>query len=216
MFLVLNLKAWETRYYLLFVPFMGAGIGLAFAYLRSQAARTSRRGALAAILGLSLAVATLQTGASFRRGWWDLSTDAQGAARFLAAWGAPPGSVVIARKPHICFYSGLECGAFPNVAQLEGLRASIEQSAQEWSPDAKVFLFFGFAEKALRPTLARPLHGWAQVPWLHRVGEGGERHMRWILFEVVRESLGSEETPTGRVDTPRRQAARRPEGAHAE
>jgi hypothetical protein len=216
MFLLLNFKAWETRYYLLFVPFMGAGIGLAVAYLRSQAVRTNRRRALAAILGISLALATLQTGVSLRRGWWDLSMDAQDAARLLAAWGAPPGSVVIARKPHICFYSGLECGAFPNVARLEELRASIEESAQKWPRDAKVFLFFGFAEKALRPTLARPLHGWAQVPWLHRVGEGGERHMRWILFEIVRESLDSEETDTGQVDTAGQQAARRPEAAHAE
>jgi len=215
MFLVLNFKAWETRYYLLFVPFMGAGIGLAFAYLRSQAARTDRRRALATILGISLALATLQTGVSLRRGWWDLSTDAQSAARFLAAWGAPPGSIVIARKPHICFYSGLDCGAFPNVERLEGLRASIEESAEGWPPDGKVFLFFGFAEKALRPTLARPLHGWAQVPWLHRVGEGGERHMRWILFEIVRESLGSEENDAGRVDRGGQQAARRPEVVHA-
>ena len=87
MFLVLNFKAWETRYYLLLVPFFGGGIGLSFAYLRSQAAGTSHSRTLATVLGVSLALAALQTGSSLRRGWWDLSTDAREAARLVEAWG---------------------------------------------------------------------------------------------------------------------------------
>jgi hypothetical protein len=194
MFLVLNFKAWETRYYLLYVPFMGAGIGLSLAYLHAQAARARRRRFLWAVLAVSLALGALQTGLGLRRDGWDLSTDAQSAAGFLAAWGAPPGSAVVARKPHVCFYSGLECVGFPDVGRMEELRANLERIAAGRPPDAKVFLFYGFAESATRPTLARPIRGGARVPWLRRVAEGGQRHMRWVLLEVVRESFGAKET----------------------
>jgi hypothetical protein len=172
---------------------MGAGMGLSLAYLYAQAAGVGRRRFLSALLAISLALGVLQTSLGLRRDGWDLSTDAQSAAGFLAAWGAPPGSVVVARKPHVCFYSGLECVGFPDVRRLDELRANLSRIAADRSPDARVFLFYGFAEKATRPTLARPIRGGARVPWLRRVAEGGQRHMRWVLLEVVREALGSGE-----------------------
>jgi hypothetical protein len=77
---------------------------------------------------------------------------------------------------------------------MDELRASLERIASGRPADAKAFLFYGCAGKATRPTLARRIRGGARVPWLHRVAECGQRHMRWVLLEVVRKALGPEES----------------------
>lgn len=188
-FLVLNLKAWETRYYLLFVPFMGAAIGLALSSLASCTRQAGQDRALATFLLLSLALAAFATGQRLRREWYGLSQDAQAAARVLAAYDPPAGSVVIARKPHVCYYSGLGCEDLPYATGLEELPAILGEIAARRPADARVFLFYGFIERELRPGLAPLLRGDAGLPWLWRIGEGQERRIRWALFEVVRSRL---------------------------
>lgn len=188
-FLVLNLKAWETRYYLMFVPFMGAGVGLSISYVASQAARAGRSRALAFALAVALVMAVLATGQGLRHEWSDLSRDAQGAARVLAAYRPPAGSAVVARKPHVCFYSGLECEGFPDVRRLEDLQAAVGPMLSKRPAGAALFLFYGWVERELRPDLAGLLGAETEVSWLRRIGEGRERRMRWVLFEVVREGL---------------------------
>ena len=187
MFLLLNLKAWEGRYHLYLVPVLGAGLGLLVA-AAARVVRSQGRG--------WLVVAGVVAGALFAGlGGWrvaresrgDLGFDAEAAARLL-----PPHAVVVARKPHLCYHARLsDCEVFPDVEDLGALRRSLRRLSAARPAGARVFLFYGFAERTLRPGLDALARRELRLPWLTQVAVGKENG-KWVLYELDRTALAEE------------------------
>ena len=184
MYMLLNFKMYEHRYYLYLLPFLGASIGIVFTYLlRPRSPNAVRLGSwvvLAVMIGFAaysgVTEATrLHAGAQ--------STDAYAAARYFTSERAPAGSVVYSRKSHIGFYSGVQREWMPNEATLDELIEYVVDARRQ--APASVFLFYGVTESSTRPqyaALADP--GSLRVPQLTLVASGSERG-GWFLYQLL-------------------------------
>lgn len=187
MFLLLNLKAWESRYHLYLVPVLGAGLGRLVAAVAPAVRGPGRRRLVAAGL--------LAGGLFAGLGWWrvaresrgDLGLDAEAAARLL-----PRDAVAVARKPHLCYHARLsDCEVFPDAEDLGALRRSLRRLSATRPAGARMFLFYGFAERTLRPGLNALSQRGLRWPYLAQVAVGKENG-KWVLYEVDRAALAGE------------------------
>ena len=94
----------------------------------------------------------------------------------------PPGSTVIARKPHLAFYTDGQWIYLPNLADLEELHEFLRR--QEFKHAA--YLFYGEMERRYRPQY-RPLQSPDAAPaWLEIV-VASSKPGNWILYRYERE-----------------------------
>lgn len=184
LFLLLNFKAFEERYYLYFLPFFGAGIANLFRIIYSKLnysfyARILFVGFISAIIAYSGKQAIFDVYAYQKH---HTSTDALAAAACLNLAEKSNENIIISRKPHISFYSDVENGMFPNVNNVQELKSEIYKKYLENYNN--IFLFFGKSEanhrKELQPVLFDTENGLA---WLAPICSGDEEG-GWVLYRV--------------------------------
>jgi 4-amino-4-deoxy-L-arabinose transferase-like glycosyltransferase len=175
--LFVNFKTFEARYWLFLLPWLGPGLGVLLAEVHRAlpATRPWPRGqgiALggAGLLALTLALATARAELGFGA---DELAQAVPAARELAGQG----DVLVARKPHLAFYTGARFALLPD------LRGADELGRWLCGLQAKgrVFVYDGEIERAFRPALQPVLAARPPPPWLERVATGGAGG-DWTLF----------------------------------
>jgi hypothetical protein len=197
-YLLLNLKAYEHRYYLYLVPFVGAAIG----HVLWWVGRTSRRKALRA--GTMLAAAALVAFGAMtavvearRLDAHNRAYDAQAAGEVLTTLGPAPDSVVYARKPHVAYYAGLSSTTVPELAGLDELMSTVGDAAQRSRGD--VYLFYGEVERRTRPQYAAlgatVMEGADALAGLRLVASGPEGGGWWLY--LVAHGPGSAEPIDG-------------------
>jgi len=197
MFLTLHLKAWESRYHLYLVPFFGASLGLLGSMVIGAARRTGRERGLALAAACLLAFAGVEMLRVQHEQRGGLSHDARAAARVLDHYAPGPLARIVARKPHLCHYASIPCVGFPEVADIAELGQQLAALDADTPRDGELFLFYGYAEKLLRPGLSRLGRRDLDTPWLQRIGLGKETG-KWVLYRVNRNLLPRRGADVGR------------------
>ena len=166
--LLVNFKTFEARYWLFLLPWLGAGIGVMLAEVTRALPTTGvwRRGrkiALggAGLLALALAVGAARAELSFGAG--ELA-EAVPAARALVG----PDDIVVARKPHLAYYTGARFALLPDLQGAKALAAWLCTLRAK----GRVFVYDGEIERAFRPALQPVLAARSPPPWLERVAAG--------------------------------------------
>ncbi|MBI3550767.1 MAG: glycosyltransferase family 39 protein [Elusimicrobia bacterium] len=182
---LLNVKAYEPRFYLFLVPVLGAGAGLCAE--RARRALPAFLGKDWVLLALPGLLAVLLAGAGFRGSarlaWSSLHAQDEELGEAVAALrsAVPPGAAVVARKPHVPFYLGRRSELFPAADSMERLRETL----LPLSASGPLYLYYGDAEASSRPALAGLRDREATPPpWLRRVAAGGAAG-GWALYEFV-------------------------------
>ncbi len=166
--LLVNLKTFEARYWLFLLPWLGAGIGVILAEARrtlpasgiwrlAQAIALGSAGLLALALAVGAARAELTFGA-------DELAEAVPAARALAG----PDDLLVARKPHLAYYTGARFVLLPDLAGTDALYVWLCRLR----PKGRVLVYDGQIERAFRPALQPVLGARSPLPWLERVAAG--------------------------------------------
>jgi len=183
MYLLLNFKAYEHRYYLYFVPFFGVSIGYVFA-LAFNAATTIRASAfLAAILPVAIGLAAynaIRGASSLHLAEW--SDDAYAAAQYLESAGVPSDTVIVARKSHVAHYAGTNLRFIPQDTGADKLVDYLRDAQQ--TAAAPVFVFFGIHERQRRPDLSSLAEPEARIPDELRMVASGPEKNGWFLYEL--------------------------------
>lgn len=179
---LVNFKAFEPRLYLFILPWIGAAA--AYALFRVSTARLDR-----AIRWPALLIAAALIAGSF-------AIALGSAARFATTDNgelvsavpeieklAGPGDMIVARKPHLSFYTGAGFTYLPQAADPAELAQHLEKIAAETA--GTVYVFWGRIEKDLRPEIAEMLAEKGATPWL--VPEAGtSTSSTWTLFRFQR------------------------------
>lgn len=180
--LLVNLKAYEPRYHLYFVPWVGAGAMILLSVFAAH--RDWSRLYRSAVLGLSCAVIAVGVLLAVR----DARTFASWGgnpemARVLAEVGGllGPGDLIMSRKTHLAFYTGAESVYLPIVTTEPELRAAVETAAVTWPAD-RVYLFIGEVERSTRPETAALID--SGLSWLDPVAKD-PRAEGWTLYRYA-------------------------------
>lgn len=173
-----NLRAYDPRYNLFLIPFLGACAGVCAERVWARTFSRLRAGVLAAGLAALFAVGLRDALVDANRQLH--AQDAELAALVPALRSTlPAGAALIARKPHAAFHVGATWLSFPFTEREPELEA-IARSAAQHGP---VFLYYGSAERYYRPAFSAWLDPAAAPPWLTpraRSPVAGE----WALYEV--------------------------------
>ncbi len=166
--LFVNLKTFEARYWLFLLPWLGAGLGMLLAEVAralpatgawrlGQGIALGAAGLLALTLALTAARAELTSGAT------ELA-EAVPAARALAG----PDDLLVARKPHLAYYTGARFVLLPDLRSADALAAWL----CTLRPKGRVFVYDGQIERAYRPALQPVLAAPSPPAWLERRAAG--------------------------------------------
>lgn len=185
MVLLLNFKAYEHRYYVFLVPFVGAAVG----HVVSAALRRRYRDLISLTVALG-SVALVAYGAvtafqeTRRLHGEDWSRDAFAAAQALDAVDASSESLVYARKPHVAHYAGVASEILPPLDDLDALIGAMAEAGEE--AGAPVFLFYGAPERSARPQFSSlSVSREVEATRLQLVSEGDEGD-GWTLYTLDR------------------------------
>ena len=174
--LLVNFKAFQPRFYLFLVPIMGAAVGeLGRRFLRADWP-PERRQAILVLFGLMLLTAAVLAPTQAHRTFLDEGDELAEVVPAVETT-IPHGSTVIARKPHLAFYTGSEWIYLPNLPGLEELYDFLRR--QQFTQPA--YLFFGRAEQRYRPQYLR-LQSTATVPDELEVVAESPRAGNWVLY----------------------------------
>ncbi len=171
--LLVNLKAFEARYHLYFVPWIGVGALLSLSLIaeRKDWAPKLR------IPVLSMSVAIVLVGGLYA--WTDTR-------RFAKLGGNPelarvlpiiqpiigPNDVIVSRKSaHLAYYTGAASAWLPNVESEGELQAALVSAQTKSGAKGGVFLFLGEVEKRMRPETVSLVSKGDTLPWLVEVTE---------------------------------------------
>lgn len=146
--MLMNFKAYESRFYLFLIPLVGASAGsfleqiFEMKFLRRKSSALPKLVFLFSFfLGISFSSAIAYT--ELHSIFEDELEEAVPEARNMIA----PGSIVVARKPNVPFYAGSALSYFPNVETFDELKKELTQL-----PKGKnVFLYYGSYERKMRP-----------------------------------------------------------------
>jgi 4-amino-4-deoxy-L-arabinose transferase-like glycosyltransferase len=159
--LMLNLKPFESRYYLFLIPLLGAAIGEMCLRILAFGATHGLRRPLAAVL---VGMFAIGGAAAVARAWHITRVNVAELAEAvpLARQSIEPGALVIARKPNIGFYTAADWRFMPNLAGLDELRDDLARQ----DPDRALYLYYGQVEKAYRPQYGALADVRRAPPWL--------------------------------------------------
>jgi hypothetical protein len=177
--LLLNMKAFEPRYFMLLVPFFGAGV--VEIVTRLMAATADRRGRMA-IAALFVLGAVAAVGLALYRAEGMLSrshAELVGAVPQAREVVDAP-ALMVARKPHLGFYTDTTFVLFPNVTTLEDLHRALETDAGS----EPAYLFFGEQERLALPELASLSRPDEAPGWLRPVA-ASSKPGAWALYRYV-------------------------------
>lgn len=210
---LLNLKAFDARYWLSFTPLLGAGasciLWAAFGWFTNRRLRLTVIAAAALFVGVTTAREMRPIYAELHSADAELGEAIPVAKGTIKAGSARP--ILMARKPNLPRYSGLEGARIANVRTTEELRAAIaphkgrDGSGQPRCAPASlllvrqsgdtmrftgvehrpaVYLFVGMAEREFRGELARQLQSGPLPPWITVVARS-RAPGAWTLFRVM-------------------------------
>jgi hypothetical protein len=175
---LVNLRTYEARYYLFVLPLLGAGAGvLAGKAWRILEAHWQRVLVAFSILGLvvwNTGFDLLRVSQELHASDRELSQSVPAARSHLGAH-----AVVIARKPHLAYYTGARNAWFPEASDPDQLADSLRSFAGKDS----VYLYFGAVESSLRPGLRVLLDTQRTPAWLVPVAAGMSHD--WALYRVL-------------------------------
>jgi 4-amino-4-deoxy-L-arabinose transferase-like glycosyltransferase len=177
--LLVNMKAFEPRLYLFLVPFFGAGLAEIFIWILKSAPQGAGRNIVAGllILGAAGAVGTAVARAygKLDHGRTELADVVPRAQQLLDGQAA-----LLARKPHLPFYTGATQIHFPDVGSL----GELQEVMAEQAAGRPLYLFFGSQERSSWPGL-KALAVPAQAPgWLQPIASSG-RPGAWALYRYA-------------------------------
>jgi len=191
--LLVNMKEFLVRYYIFLVPLFGAGLGTIAVFVWRAADRRSARILLGAVGAGVVLLGVMET---VRRAHDNLhAADAELGQAVAAAHAAvvPPCGVV-ARKPHVPFYTGCTDLLFPATETFDDLR--------EWTrargSGANLYLYYGSAERQYRPQFSILAEPAGAPSWLEPIASGAARG-GWVLYRYV-ELDAPEETEASRAE----------------
>lgn len=182
--LFVNLKAYEPRYHMYILPWIGAGsIMLVSWVLTLREIPNLLRWGAAAMVFTPMLIGPLIA--------------SKDAARFASNGGNPemaevlaqvdgligPGDTVIGRKVHLSFYTGAEYIWLPELDTEEELNALFETLAQEGRAEGLLYLFIGAIERAKRPDFVETVG--AGLPFLTPVAHGANDLSGWNLYRYT-------------------------------
>ena len=186
--LFLNLKVYETRYFLYLVPLLGAATGYVlreWITMNQEAAD----GCLvhARLMSLLIAgftalscVALWVTGTRAVERVEDEAINAQMAEALPVLARTPPGSTLMARKPNLAFHAARRSVWMPEAQTPRELCNALQQP-----PASAHYLFVGIVERKRRADMAAWLEQDPPPDWLELVASGpGGRDRGWRLFKL--------------------------------
>jgi 4-amino-4-deoxy-L-arabinose transferase-like glycosyltransferase len=179
--LLVNFKAFQPRFYLFPVPIMGAAVGeMALRLVRADWS-PGRRRAIVALLGLMLVTAA---GLAALKASRILHNEVDELAEVvpIVSTRIAPRAAVIARKPHLAFYTDAQWIYVPDLADLEELHEFLRR--QEFKQPA--YFIYGEAEQRYRPQYRTLQSAEAAPDWLQVEAESAEPGS-WILYRYAPE-----------------------------
>lgn len=182
--LLVNLKAYEPRYHMYILPWIGAGSMMVVSWVLT-------RRDIPNLLRLSAAAVVF---APMLIGPLIASKDA---ARFASNGGNPemaevlaqvdgligPGDTVVGRKVHLSFYTGVEYIWLPELDSEAELNALFETLAEEGRAEGSLYLFLGAIERARRPDIVAMVG--SGLKWLTPVVRGESDTSGWTLYRYT-------------------------------
>jgi hypothetical protein len=175
---MVNLKAFEGRYFMFALPLIGAGAAAvakaAWGRLDGKGVRLAAAALPAGVAGIALLAALREVRAELHAQDVELSEAAPVVRQMVE-----PGGAIAARKGHLAFYGGAKRARLPAAATLDELRAGLGSI-----PDRPLYLFYGSSEERLRPKLRALLSPDSAPPWLDPVAESPRRGA-WVLYRFV-------------------------------
>lgn len=162
--LLTNFKSFDARYYLFLIPVLGAAIARTVQWIILGNFPRSARVAFASFVAVSAMVAL--SGAAIRSAVYTINNDIEIATvieRFGTVIG--PSSAILARKPHIPYYTNSEWVYLPDTKSLDQLKSYLAEPGGDVfeglssvismsSNNDERFLYFGEQERKYRPRLA--------------------------------------------------------------
>lgn len=182
----LNFAPYQPRFYLFLVPFLGALAGIVLASIvRRTEGRVLPRLAVGALVGGMLLVGGVP---SLGRVPPTLEGDEAELRTAVAEIGTrveiEEGDVIVARKPHVPFYTGTEWRYLLRVGSVRELGGVLS----DWISEGRgLFVYYGSTERDTRPSLSALEEPGRAPIWLELVAEN--REPRWLFYRFVAEEL---------------------------
>ena len=99
----------------------------------------------------------------------------------VLAVGLDRDALIVARKKHLSYYTGVNWWHFPRVDTV----AELQETIMAFSPELPIFVYFGSMEAKTRPLLSA-LRKPAESPaWLEPIAYGPEDG-GWVFYRVNR------------------------------
>lgn len=182
---LVNMKAFEERYFLFLVPLLGASAGvLVERVLDALPDRPTRRewglvaGSLVVIALPLLVMGFQSTYAEVREALYAQDEEFAEAVPAIRK-AAAPGEWLLARSPHVPFHAGTKSAFFPSVRSLEDLRLALLNSGDIFP----LLVYYGSAERLTRAEVAGLAVPGNQPSWLVPLAASSQRGV-WALYRV--------------------------------
>jgi hypothetical protein len=179
--LLVNFKAFQPRFCLFLVPTMGAAVGEMVWRLLHADWPPERRRAMVALFGLMLVTAAGLASVKAYRAVYSQVHELTEVMPVIAT-RIPHGSTVIARKPHLAFYTETQWIYLPDLAGVEALHEFLLR--QEFAQPA--YLFYGGMERKYRPQYLTLQPADAAPDWLEPMAQSSEPG-NWIVYRYAPE-----------------------------
>jgi hypothetical protein len=193
---LVNFKAFEARYYMFIIPFLGAGVGMLIHYLIELSRSTKFNIALSFCMLLLFFVAeknVINDSYVILHSSDDELNEVLPAAQIEL--NQHVNSDVIARKPHLGYYLPYKtCFLFPQVETMNDLGKALESM---WH-GGTLNLFYGSAELRNRPGLSELRFGKKTPGWLQVVAKS-KNPGSWVLYRYLPESSAGKGLEIGRM-----------------
>lgn len=180
--LLINFKAYEARYFLFFLPCLGAAAGMGFAYVLSLArSRQEKRMVAAVSLGCIALLLTL----SYQSSWQAVASDIGELDESVPQIQTLnlDGEHLISRKPHLPFYTNAVPLSFPNVETLSELECTLQSELEKTTSDSNnLFLYYGTKERDFRRQFKMLLTPESSPEWLAPVAQSQQAET-WVLYK---------------------------------
>ncbi len=186
--LLMNMKQFESRYYLYLTPVLGAALGVAMQRWQARAAVERRANWLLAGLVLAIVMGMVPA-ARAARAMAEPPRESREIAAVVAAVESkvPAGRPIVARKNLVTFYSGRPLIWFPEAVTLDGLCDALRRDGH----DGSAYLLIGAAERRIRPEVAAQVLAGELPGWARLAASGGPAGAGWALVELALGACGS-------------------------
>jgi hypothetical protein len=190
--LLMNMKQFESRYYLYLTPLLGAALGVVLQRWQASAALGRRVSWLLAGLVVAI-VAGMVPAALAARAMAEPPEESREIAAVVAVVekNVPRGRPIVARKNLVTFYADRPLIWFPEAVTLDELCEALRRDGHEGS----AYLLIGAAERRIRPEIAAQVLSGELPGWARLAASGGPAGAGWALVELSLGACGSASRP---------------------